>query len=63
MEHHSTSLDTIECPHCHKSFPITSALQHLVEPLKNELKNEALEKERAFLKREKTLKETDSSDM
>ena len=36
------------CPHCHASFPISSALQGLVEPLKNELKKEALEKEQAL---------------
>jgi hypothetical protein len=57
MKHLSTSSETIKCPHCHESFPISSALQDLVEPLKNELKKEALEKEQALEKRETTLKE------
>ena len=56
----STSFDTIECPHCHQSFPITSALQHLIEPLKNELKKEAFEKEQALKKWAVTLKEKEA---
>src|SRR5262249_40731270 len=56
MEHLSTSLDTIECPHCHNSFPITSALQHLIEPLRNKLEKEAAHKEQALEARAETLK-------
>ena len=56
MEHLSTSLDTIECPHCHNSFPITSALQHLIEPLRNKLEKEAANKKQALEKREDTIK-------
>lgn len=56
MEHITTSLDTIECPHCRNSFPITSALQHLIEPLRNELEKEAANKEQVLEKREDTLK-------
>ena len=56
MEHLSTSLDTIECPHCHHSFPITSALQHLIEPLRNQLEKEAALKEQALAERAETLR-------
>src|SRR4051812_29949544 len=56
MEHITTSLDTIECPHCHNSFPITSALQHLIEPLRNQLEKEAAIKEQSLEERAETLK-------
>ena len=56
MEHLSTSLNTIECPHCHHSFPITSALQHLIEPLRDQLGKEAAIREQALAERAETLK-------
>src|SRR5262249_13368686 len=57
MQHLTTASETIQCPHCQKSFPMTAALEGLVEPLKNKLKKEASEKERTLLKWEDTLKE------
>ena len=61
MKHQTTSLDTIECPHCHKSFPITEALQHqFIEPLKNELKKETLEKEQSLTQLAEVLKEREA---
>ena len=61
MKHQTTSLDTIECPHCHKSFPITEALQHqFIEPLKNELKKENLEKEQSLTQLAEVLKEREA---
>src|SRR5262249_34897574 len=52
----STSLDTIECPHCHESFPITAALQPLIEHERNALNREALEKEQTLQKQAEALK-------
>ena len=61
MKHQTTSLDTIECPHCHKPFPINEALQHqFIEPLKNELKKETLEKEQSLKQWTEVLKEREA---
>jgi hypothetical protein len=60
MQPHSTATETIKCPHCNESFPISSALQGLVEPLKNELKKEALVKEQALEQWEVALKEKEA---
>ena len=46
-------LDSLECPHCGESFPITTALQQqLIAPLRMEPEAEAAGKAAALTKRE-----------
>ena len=55
-------LDSLECPHCGESFPITTALQQqLIAPLRIELETEAAGKAAALTKREAELQEKESA--
>jgi hypothetical protein len=54
-------LESIACPHCGVSFPITTALQEqLIAPLRMKLETEAVEKAAALTKREEELREKES---
>ena len=56
------SLDSLECPHCGESFPITTALQQqLIAPLRIELETEAAGKAAVLTKREAELQEKESA--
>src|SRR5512139_3590825 len=55
------TLDEIKCPNCGALFPITETLHHqLAEQAREELKNEAVEQQKALAAREKALKEREA---
>jgi hypothetical protein len=62
MTRGSQPLDSLTCPHCGESFPITTALQQqLIAPLRMELETEAAGKAAALTKREAELREKESA--
>jgi hypothetical protein len=61
MTRASQPLDSLKCPRCGESFPITSAIQQqLIAPLRMELETEAAGKTAALTKREAELREKES---
>jgi len=55
-------LDSLECPRCGESFPITTAIQQqLIAPLRIKLETEAAGKAAALTKREAELQEKESA--
>jgi hypothetical protein len=62
MTRGSQPLDSLKCPRCGESFPITTALQQqLIAPLRMELETEAAGKAAALTKREAELREKESA--
>lgn len=62
MTHASQPLDSLKCPRCGESFPITTAIQQqLIAPLRSELETEAAGKAEALSKREAKLREKEAA--
>jgi hypothetical protein len=62
MTHAAKPLDSLKCPLCGESFPITTAIQQqLIAPLRSELETEAAGKVEALSKREAKLREKEAA--